>query len=117
MTASCSGGVNSPGIGAMSSMSSISLMPETRTMKNSSRFDEKTERNFNFSSAGVDLSVASSSTRLKNSNWHKSRLSTDQEKKRFGLLLPEGSDCWLICVIYGSYFEHRTSMIVRALRT
>src|SRR6185369_7794806 len=75
----------------MSSILNISLIPDTRTMKNSSRLEANTERNFNFSSAGVDLSVASSSTRLKNSNWHKSRLSTDQERKRFGFDFD--SDC------------------------
>src|SRR5574338_1293676 len=85
ITASCSTGVSSPGIGPISSMLSISLIPETRTMKNSSRFEENTARNFSRSSTGFDLSVASSSTRRKNSNWHKSRLRTDQERKRFGL--------------------------------
>src|SRR5689334_5897019 len=84
ITASCSTGVSSPGIGPRSSILSISLIPETRTMKNSSRFEEKTARNFSRSSTGFDLSVASSSTRRKNSNWHKSRLRTDHERKRFG---------------------------------
>jgi len=41
------------------------LRPATRTMKNSSRFDEKIARNFARSSSGTrSSSMASSSTRL-----------------------------------------------------
>src|SRR5690349_23826170 len=91
MTASCSVGVSSPGIGPMSSIGNISVIPETRTMKNSSRVEAKTERNFSFSKGGVDLSVASSSTRRKNSNWHRSRLRTDQARNRFGFDLVDST--------------------------
>ena len=48
--------------------------PPTRTMKNSSRFDEKIARNFSRSMNGTRLSCASSSTRRLNSSHDNSRL-------------------------------------------
>src|SRR4026207_60658 len=114
ITSSCSTGNSSPGMGPMSSMTSISLIPETRTMKNSSRFEEKTERNFSRSNTGFDLSVASSSTRRKNSNWHRSRLRTDQERKRFGFLgWPDGSDC--MNFVYLEEYPQITQIYLRNL--
>ena len=51
-----------------------SIRPATRTMKNSSRLDEKIEQNFTRSSSGVDSSAASSSTRALKSSHESSRL-------------------------------------------
>ena len=50
------------------------MSPATRTMKNSSRFDEKIEQNFTRSSSGTESSAASSSTRALNSSQESSRL-------------------------------------------
>ena len=50
-----------------------SISPATRTMKNSSRFDEKIEQNLTRSSSGIDSSAASSSTRALKSSHESSR--------------------------------------------
>jgi len=101
ITLSCSRGVSSPGMGPISLISSISFKPETRTIKNSSRLLAKTARNFNRSSTGNDSSVASSRTRLKNSNWLKSRLKTDHARKcRFS----EESEAALLLFAFASRF-------------
>ncbi len=51
-----------------------SCRPATRTMKNSSRFDEVIAQNFNRSSSGTSGSSASSSTRALNCSHDSSRL-------------------------------------------
>ena len=50
------------------------IRPATRTMKNSSRFDEKIAQNFTRSSSGSSRSAASSSTRALKSSHESSRL-------------------------------------------
>jgi hypothetical protein len=62
IAASCSAGVSPSGDRATTSCSRPSFKPDTRIMKNSSRFDAKMERNFNRSSNGLLSSSASSST-------------------------------------------------------
>src|SRR5215475_2319761 len=56
------------------SVSACSCKPATRTIKNSSRFVEKIERNFNLSRRGIDWSRPSSRTRALNSIQPNSRL-------------------------------------------
>ena len=71
----CSAGVM-PSAEITFASSNSSLSPDTRIMKNSSRFEEKIERNLRRSSNGLRSSSASSRTRA----WNASRLSSRLKK-------------------------------------
>src|SRR6185369_17974302 len=68
----------------MSSTPIISLIPDTRTIKNSSRLVAKIERNLSRSSRGTELPAASSRMRRKNSSCIRSWLKTDHARKCLG---------------------------------
>jgi hypothetical protein len=71
---SCSAGESPSALRSATDASICSCRPETRIMKNSSRFEWKMARNFIRSSSGHDGSIASSSTRRLNASHEISRL-------------------------------------------
>ncbi len=78
MAASCSRGVRPSGWISVICASTSLRMPDTRTMKNSSMFEPKMDRNFTRSSSGLFSSCASSRTR----RWNSSRLELAVEVQR-----------------------------------